>query len=215
MRRAWLERGPAAAAEAGSRLAGIFGRQMLYVEVQRHRIPGEERWNGFLVDWARAERLPLLATTRARAPPRRGLAGAAGARGDEGGAGAGHRGRRALRLGRRGQRARALAVPGARAGLGRLLAGQAGLRPLRARGRAGRHRSAARRPLDAHLPGERPGLGTGDSLSIYLAYGPKLDQDNSEKSCISNVRRLGSADEVAREAAAMTVSAPSPPAAEE
>jgi error-prone DNA polymerase len=62
VRRAWLERGPAAAAEAGSRLAGIFGRDRLYVEIQRHRVPGEERWNGFLVDWARAGRLPILAT---------------------------------------------------------------------------------------------------------------------------------------------------------
>lgn len=41
------------------------------------------------------------------------------------------------------------------------------------------------------LVGERPGLGTGDSLSIYTAYGPKLGQDNSEKDCISNVRALG------------------------
>jgi ethanolamine ammonia-lyase small subunit len=41
------------------------------------------------------------------------------------------------------------------------------------------------------LVGERPGLGTGDSLSIYTAYGPKLGQDNSEKDCISNVRNLG------------------------
>lgn len=39
--------------------------------------------------------------------------------------------------------------------------------------------------------GERPGLGTGDSLSIYTAYGPKLGQDNAEKDCISNVRDLG------------------------
>ncbi len=39
--------------------------------------------------------------------------------------------------------------------------------------------------------GERPGLGTGDSLSIYTAYGPKLAQDNAEKDCISNVRSLG------------------------
>jgi len=62
VRRAWLERGPAAAAEAGGRLAAIFGRGALYVEVQRHGIPGEERWNTFLVDWARAEGLPLLAT---------------------------------------------------------------------------------------------------------------------------------------------------------
>ncbi|MBF0312139.1 MAG: ethanolamine ammonia-lyase subunit EutC [Oligoflexia bacterium] len=41
------------------------------------------------------------------------------------------------------------------------------------------------------LVGERPGLGSGDSLSIYIAYGPKLDQDNAEKNCISNIRKLG------------------------
>ena len=41
------------------------------------------------------------------------------------------------------------------------------------------------------IVGERPGLGTGDSLSIYTAFGPKLAQDNSEKDCISNVRDLG------------------------
>jgi ethanolamine ammonia-lyase small subunit len=41
------------------------------------------------------------------------------------------------------------------------------------------------------IVGERPGLGTGDSLSIYTAYGPRLGQDNAEKDCISNVRDLG------------------------
>jgi ethanolamine ammonia-lyase small subunit len=41
------------------------------------------------------------------------------------------------------------------------------------------------------IVGERPGLGTGDSLSIYTAYGPRLGQDNSEKDCISNVREIG------------------------
>lgn len=52
--------------------------------------------------------------------------------------------------------------------------------------------------------GERPGLGTGDSLSIYLAYAPRLDQDNAEKNCISNVRPLGlRPPEAAREAAAI------------
>ncbi len=39
--------------------------------------------------------------------------------------------------------------------------------------------------------GERPGLGTGDSLSIYTAFGPRLGQDNAEKDCISNVREVG------------------------
>lgn len=41
------------------------------------------------------------------------------------------------------------------------------------------------------LVGERPGLGTGDSLSIYIAIKPKLGQDNAEKNCISNVRPIG------------------------
>jgi ethanolamine ammonia-lyase small subunit len=41
------------------------------------------------------------------------------------------------------------------------------------------------------LVGERPGLGTGDSLSIYTAFGPRLNQDNAEKNCISNIRPLG------------------------
>jgi len=50
--------------------------------------------------------------------------------------------------------------------------------------------------------GERPGLGTGDSLSIYLAVGPRLDQDNAEKNCVSNVRPRGLAPEHAAEIAA-------------
>jgi ethanolamine ammonia-lyase small subunit len=50
--------------------------------------------------------------------------------------------------------------------------------------------------------GERPGLGTGDSLSIYLAIGPKLDQDNAEKNCISNVRPQGMSPARAAELAA-------------
>ncbi len=47
------------------------------------------------------------------------------------------------------------------------------------------------------IVGERPGLGTGDSLSIYTAYGPRLGQDNAEKDCISNVRTAGLAPEAA------------------
>jgi error-prone DNA polymerase len=61
IRRAWIASGAAAAAVAGGRLAAIFGDR-LHVEIQRHRIAGEERRNQFLVDWARAARLPLLAT---------------------------------------------------------------------------------------------------------------------------------------------------------
>ncbi|HVW19651.1 MAG TPA: error-prone DNA polymerase [Opitutaceae bacterium] len=62
VRRAWRERGGAAAAEAGARLRRIFGADRLYAELQRHHLPGEEEENAWLVDWARAERLPLLAT---------------------------------------------------------------------------------------------------------------------------------------------------------
>jgi error-prone DNA polymerase len=62
LRRAWTERGPAAAGAAGGKLAAAFGPERLYVEIQRHRMPGEERCNAFLVDWARAMGLPLVAT---------------------------------------------------------------------------------------------------------------------------------------------------------
>lgn len=58
------------------------------------------------------------------------------------------------------------------------------------------------------LLGERPGLGTGDSLSAYIAYGPKLEQDNAEKNCISNIRAMGiSAQEAANDTAAILKSA--------
>ncbi len=54
------------------------------------------------------------------------------------------------------------------------------------------------------LVGERPGLGTGDSLSVYLAVNPRLAQDNAEKNCISNVRPIGiTAAEAARDSVAI------------
>lgn len=62
VRRAWRERGAAAAGEAMTRLRRIFGSDRLYVEIQRHLLPGEEFENGFLVDLARAQGVPLLAT---------------------------------------------------------------------------------------------------------------------------------------------------------
>ena len=52
VRRAWVSAEPVAAGVAAERLAGILERDRLYVEVQRHRLAGEERWNAFLVDWA-------------------------------------------------------------------------------------------------------------------------------------------------------------------
>jgi len=43
-------------------LIRAFGRENVFVEIQRHRVRGEERLNNALIDLARAERLPLLAT---------------------------------------------------------------------------------------------------------------------------------------------------------
>src|SRR5438128_1417444 len=43
-------------------LIDAFGRQNVYVEIQRHFLRGEERVNQELVDLARAKRLPILAT---------------------------------------------------------------------------------------------------------------------------------------------------------
>jgi ethanolamine ammonia-lyase small subunit len=41
------------------------------------------------------------------------------------------------------------------------------------------------------LLGERPGLGTGDSLSNYIVYGPKVGIVNARKSMISNIHTAG------------------------
>jgi error-prone DNA polymerase len=68
LRRAWHTQGSAAAATALEKLTAIFGcdadpaRARLFVELQRHRIRGEDREVGFLRDLATAHRLPLLAT---------------------------------------------------------------------------------------------------------------------------------------------------------
>ncbi len=43
-------------------LIDVFGRKNVFVEIQRHFIRGEERINRALVDLARANRLPILAT---------------------------------------------------------------------------------------------------------------------------------------------------------
>ncbi|HEX3421044.1 MAG TPA: DNA polymerase III subunit alpha, partial [Candidatus Udaeobacter sp.] len=43
-------------------LITVFGRENVFVEIQRHFIRGEERLNRELIDLARAHRLPLIAT---------------------------------------------------------------------------------------------------------------------------------------------------------
>ncbi len=62
VRRAWRLQGAASASMAGERLLSIFGADRLFVEVQRHFLPDEEYENDFLIDWARAKKIPLLAT---------------------------------------------------------------------------------------------------------------------------------------------------------
>jgi error-prone DNA polymerase len=62
VRRAWRRGGAGPAAEAGEKLLRAFGRDRLYAELQRHLVPDEEEENEFVTDWARAQRLPLLAT---------------------------------------------------------------------------------------------------------------------------------------------------------
>jgi DNA-directed DNA polymerase III (polc) len=68
VRHAWRTRGPAAVASALEKLTAIFGRDSdpararLFVELQRHRVRGEEREITFLRDLAAAQNLPLLAT---------------------------------------------------------------------------------------------------------------------------------------------------------
>lgn len=62
VRRAWASRGAQAAEEAGARLVGIFGRERLYAEIQRHHLLDEEAQNDFIVHWARSNGVPLLAT---------------------------------------------------------------------------------------------------------------------------------------------------------
>ena len=50
------------AEEKLQRLVRAFGADQVYVEVQRHRVPDEERITRGLVELARAQRLPLVAT---------------------------------------------------------------------------------------------------------------------------------------------------------
>ena len=45
--------------------------------------------------------------------------------------------------------------------------------------------------------GERPGLGTGDGLSAYMVYEPRVGKTDGERNMISNIHSRGIAPEVA------------------
>src|SRR6202007_2676609 len=57
---------PQKAANLAQCLIHIFGRENVFVELQRHFIRGEERINRELIDLAYAHRLSLLATNGAQ-----------------------------------------------------------------------------------------------------------------------------------------------------
>lgn len=49
--------------------------------------------------------------------------------------------------------------------------------------------------VSAILLGERPGLGTGDGLSAYLVYGPKVGRTDGDRNMMSNIHQRGTPPE--------------------
>ena len=54
------------------------------------------------------------------------------------------------------------------------------------------------------LLGERPGLGTGDGLSAYMVYEPRIGKTDGDRNMISNIHPRGTPiEEAARRLAAL------------
>lgn len=62
LQRAWKQHGAEAAEAALDSLLSVFGPDQLYVEMQKHRVRGEERDHAMLAALAARKHLPLLAT---------------------------------------------------------------------------------------------------------------------------------------------------------
>lgn len=66
---------------------------------------------------------------------------------------------------------------------------------------------AVRAKVAVILLGERPGLGTGDGLSAYIVYAPKVGKVDSDRNMMSNIHARGTPPPLAAKRLAVLISA--------